>query len=148
MAKNKIGLQFKGWHELLNGIEKVYGESGLKEAVNNGLKASKNVVNSKAKKAISKSNLPARGKYSAAPHLVSFLDNDFDVKWSGYTGEIGVGFDMDGKGVVSIYLMYGTPKMQPAKGLRDAFYGKKTKKEIQEIQKEAISKYIQRNLGG
>lgn len=148
MAKNKIGLQFKGWQELLSGVEKVSGESGLKEAVNGALNASKNAVNTKIKKSMNKSNLPAHGKYSGSPHTLESLNRDFDVKWSGYTGEIKVGFDLKKSGLTSIFLMYGTPKMQPVNGLKDAVYGNKTKKEVQKIQKEAISKYIQRNLGG
>ncbi|MDE6019679.1 MAG: hypothetical protein K2H01_01600 [Ruminococcus sp.] len=148
MGRNKIGLQFEGWKELLSGIEKASGESALKEAASDALKASKNIVNEKVKNALSKSNLPAKGRYSREPHLISFLDTDSNVEWSGYTGEINIGFEMDGEGIISVFLMYGTPKMNPVKGLKAAFYGKKTKKEVAEIQKEAINKYIQRNLGG
>lgn len=148
MAKNKIGLQFKGWQEVLSGIEKAAGESSLKEAVNDALAASKGIVNAKVKTAISKPNLPAKGKYSNAPHIASFLNKDFNVRWSGYTGEIDVGFDINGKGIVSIFLMYGTPKMKPATGLRDAFYGNKTKNEVKKVQMKAIGTYIKRHFGG
>lgn len=148
MAKNKIGLQFTGWKELVSNIEKTADEAAMKEAVEGSLKATKGIVNSKVKKAMSKSNLPAKGKYSRVPHVIDSLDQSFDIIWSGYTGSINVGFDIEGKGLVSVFLMYGTPKMKPVNELRDAFYGKKTKKEIREIQKEAINKYIQRKLGG
>lgn len=147
MAKNKIGLQFTGWKELVSNIEKTADEAAMKEAVEDSLKATKGIVNSKVKKAMSKSNLPAKGKYSQTPHVIDFLDQGFDIIWNGYTGSINVGFDIEGKGLVSVFLMYGTPKMKPAKGLRDAFYSKKTKNEIRKIQKEAIEKYISRHLG-
>ena len=45
MAKNKIGLQFAGWEDVLAGIEKAAGEAGLKKAAEAGLKASKEYIN-------------------------------------------------------------------------------------------------------
>lgn len=146
MAKNKIGLQFTGWEELMTGIGKVAGEAGLKQATEDALKASKQYVNSKIKAAMQNGNLPAKGKYSRSPHTLDSLNKDMDVKWSGFTGEVKVGFDIKDKGLVSIFLMYGTPRMSKDQELYDAVYGKKTKSEIRKIQKEAISKYIERNL--
>lgn len=146
-TKNKIGLHFTGWEELISNIEKAAGDSGMKKAVEDGLRASKAQVNSNITKAMSKSNLPAGGKYSTGKTLSS-LDKDFVVNWDGYTGSINVGFNMEDSGLVSIFLMKGTPKMSPVPGLLDAIYGKKTTNEIKKIQKEAIMKYIQRNLGG
>lgn len=148
MAKNKIGLQFKGWQEVLSGIDKAAGESALKEVVNDALAASKGIVNAKIKKTMNKSNLPAHGKYSNAPHTLESLNGDFDVNWTGFTGEIKVGFDLEKSGLVSIFLMYGTPRMQPANGLYDAVYGRRTKNEVKKVQMKAIGTYIKRHLGG
>ena len=145
MAKNKIGLQFTGWKETLSGIEKVAGESGLKAATEDALKASKAHVNSKAAAAIAKGNLPAGGKYSGGETRKS-LDTNFSVEWHGYVGEMKIGFNMKESGLTSIFLMYGTPRHAPVPGLKDAFYGAKTKKEIKKIQAEAIQKFIERNL--
>lgn len=145
MAKNKIGLQFKGWKETLSGIEKIAGESGLKTATEDALKASKAHVNRKAGTAISKSNLPAGGKYSGGETRKS-LDANFNVDWHGYVGEMKIGFNMKESGLTSIFLMHGTPRHAPVPGLKDAFYGTKTKNEIKKIQAEAIQKFIERNL--
>lgn len=146
--KNRIGLQFTGWKEVLAGIDKLRNESALKDAVDDALKASKDHVNRKVNKVMVKSNLPAKGKYSRSPHTTDSLDRNFNVNWSGYTGEIKVGFDLEKSGLVSIFLMYGTPQHEPVPGLQDAFYSKKTKSEIRKIQKEAIDKFIKRHLGG
>lgn len=151
MGRNRIGLQFNGWKELLSGIEKASGESGLKQATEAGLKASKAFVNQNVDKIMKKSNMPAHGDYWTGETKES-LDKNFDVEWHGYTAETKVGFNMAESGLTSIFLMYGTPRRKPSidpvPGLYEAIYGKKTKKEVAEIQKEAINKYIQRNLGG
>lgn len=145
MAKNKIGLQFNGWKELMAGIDKVAGESGLKQATEDALKASKQYVDNKVDSVMVKGNMPARGRYWTGETKKS-LNKDMTVKWQGFTGEIEIGFDLEKSGLVSIYLMYGTPRMSKVDALYDAFYGKKTKAEIRKIQKEAIQKYIERNL--
>lgn len=145
MAKNKIGLQFNGWKELMAGIDKVAGESGLKQATEDALKASKQYVDNKVDSVMVKGNMPARGRYWTGETKKS-LNKDMTVKWQGFTGEIEIGFDLEKSGLASIYLMYGTPRMSKVDALYDAFYGKKTKAEIRKIQKEAIQKYIERNL--
>ncbi len=145
MAKNKIGLQFRGWKELLSGIEKVSGEAGLKQATEAGLKASKEFVNKQVDSVMSKSSMPAGGKYWTGKTKES-LDKNFNVEWSGFVGSMNVGFDFRESGLNSIFLMYGTPRTPPVSGLYEAFYGKKTKSEIKKIQKEAIEKWIERNL--
>lgn len=145
MAKNRIGLQFKGWKELMAGIDKVAGESGLKQATEDALKESKQYVDNKVDSVMVKGNMPARGRYWTGETKKS-LNKDMTVDWQGFTAEIEIGFDLEKSGLVSIYLMYGTPRMSKVDVLYDAFYGKKTKAEIRKIQKEAIQKYIERNL--
>ena len=147
MPKNKIGLKFDGWEKLMANIDKMAGMTAMQEVTKSALKATKSYVNSNVMKIMAKSNLPAKGKYSAGLTLDS-LDNDFVVAWSGYTAEIAIGFDFDVSGLRSIFLMYGTPKMKPVAGLKNAIYGNKTKKEISKIQSEAVNKYITRHMGG
>lgn len=150
MAKNKIGLQFTGWERLLSGIEKASGESGLKKATEAALKSSKEYVNKQVDAVMTKGNMPAGGKYWREGRTKASLDKNYSVTWSGFTGEIKIGFDMSESGSVSIFLMHGTPRhappMRKVSGLYDAFYGKKTNAEIRKIQKEAVEKWIERNL--
>lgn len=145
VAKNKIGLQFTGWKEVMQNIGRMADESGLKQATESALKATKDHINAKADAIMQKGNMPAGGKYWTGETKRS-LDKNYDVEWSGYTGSINIGYDLDASGLTSIYLMHGTPKMAPVSGLYDAFYGKKTKSETKVLQKEAIEKWIERNL--
>lgn len=71
----------------------------------------------------------------------SILD-DSKVEWSGSVASIDVGFDINNGGLPSIFLMYGTPKMQKDVKLFNAIKGTKTKKEIEELQKEIMNKAI------
>lgn len=149
MAKNKIGLQFAGWEDVLAGIEKAAGEAGLKKAAEAGLKASKEYINQQVDSIMTKGNMPAGGKYWTGK-VKDSLDKNYTVDWSGFTGEIKIGFGFRKSGGASLYLMYGTPRHEPpmnkVPGLYDAFYGRKTVTAIKVMQREAIEKWIERNL--
>lgn len=141
MARNKIGLKFEGWEEYMAKLDEVGKGEAMKRGVESALKASKAYVNPLIEQAMTK--LPAGGRYSTGDAKKS-IDKEMKVEWSGMTGEINVGFDFSESGMKSIFLMYGTPKMKPVSGLKNAIYGAKTKKEIATIQEEAIAKVITR----
>lgn len=146
MARNKIGLQFEGWQETMGKLDELGGTQLMKRATESALKASKQYVNPKIESAMS--SLPAGGKYSTGETKKS-IDNDMSVEWEGLaTAGIKVGFKFKESGLTSIFLMYGTPRMSPVKGLKAAIYGAKTKKEIAQIQSEAINKIIKRTMEG
>ena len=149
MASKKIGLQFDGWEDYMAKLDEVGHSSAVERGVEAGLKASKQFVNPKIEKSITGSNLPAGGRYSAPPHVKDSLNRDFKVVWEGKIAELKIGFDLNkGAGLTSIFLMCGTPRMRPAKGLKAAIYGAKTKKEVAEIQEESIGKVIKRIMEG
>ena len=143
MARNKIGLQVKGFEDYMAKLDELGGTKTMRRGVESALKASKEHINPKIKLAMVSSNLPARGKYSKGGTKQS-IDTDMIVDWEGMTGSINVGFDFKESGLKSIFLMYGTPKMPPVAGLKDAIYGSKTKREISKIQAETLNKVIQR----
>ena len=147
MARNKIGLSFEGWKELMSDLDELGGGAAMQRGVEAGLQASKAYVNQQLNSAISKSNLPAGGRYSKGATKQS-LDSDISVNWEGMTAEMPIGFDLKESGLTSIFLMYGTPSMPPVKGLKAAIYGAKTKKEVARLQEEAVQKVIQRIMGG
>ena len=64
------------------------------------------------------------------------------VEWNGTVAEIGIGFKISQGGLPSIFLMYGTPKIQPDKNLYAAIYGSKTKKEVKTIQEDIFAEEI------
>lgn len=141
MARKKIGLQFEGWEEYMAKLDELGSGDAMMRGVESALKASKSYVTPLIEQAMAR--LPAGGKYSTGDTKAS-IDKEMKVEWSGLTGEINVGFYFSKSGMTSIYLMYGTPKMDPVKGLKNAIYGAKTKKDISAIQEEAIAKVISR----
>ena len=145
MARNKIGLQFSGWEDYVAKLDKLGGTQVMKRGVEEALIESKKHVNPLIEQSMSK--LPAGGRYSTGNTKQS-IDDEMSVEWEGMTGTIKVGFDFSKSGVTSIFLMYGTPRMQPVSGLKNAIYGAKTKKEIAEIQERVMSNVIKRVMEG
>ena len=145
MARNKIGLQVKEIDAYMAKLDELGSGKAMKRGVEGALKASKQHVNPLIEKSMA--NLPAGGKYSTGNTKES-IDRDMSVEWSGMKASIKVGFDFSKSGVTSIFLMYGTPRMQPVRGLKNAVYGSKTQKELATIQEEALQKVILRILEG
>ena len=148
MARNKIGLNFDGWQDLMADLDELAGSTGVKRAVESAQKASKQYVNQQLNSAMSKGNLPAGGKYSNDERTRKSIDSELSVEWQGDTAEMAVGFNLKESGLTSIFLMYGTPSMDPVKGLKAAIYGAKTQKEVARLQEEAVYKVMQRIMGG
>lgn len=147
MARNRIGLEVKGFEEYMDKLDKLGGTATMRRGVDAALKASKEYVNPLIIAKMASSNLPAGGRYSTATTKKS-IDTDMGVDWQGMTGAIKVGFKFKESGMVSIFLMYGTPKMSPVAGLKDTIYGSQTKREIKKIQAEALNKVIKRTMEG
>ena len=153
MARKKIGLQFDGWEDYLAKLDELGGTNAMKKGVEEALIESKKHVNPLIDKAMVLSNLPAKGKYSDNEDTRKSIDDDMSVEWSGMTGEIKVGFDFKKSGMKSIFLMYGTevngtPRQDPVRGLKNAIYGAKTKKEVAEIQEKVLSNHIKKVMEG
>lgn len=144
MARNKIGLHVKGVEEYMSKLDKLAGTEGMKRGVEGALKASKNYVNPQITARMAK--LPAGGKYSTGETKAS-IDKGMSVEWQGMTGSIKIGFDFRKSGLKSVFLMYGTPKMNPVPGLKASIYGAKTKKDIADIQAQELNKVIERIMG-
>lgn len=138
MARNRMGLQFSGFDEVLSNFDKAGGD--IKRATEAALKAGKQAVTPDIAAAIRRHRRSGRTEMS--------LDKDVRVNWEGLTAEISVGFRIRNGGLPSIFLMYGTPRVAPDKALYNSVYGARTKKKIAEVQKETVNKVIQRTLGG
>ena len=128
-------------------LDELAGGTAVKKAVDEALSESKKHVNPLIEACMDKNKLPAGGKYSHGATEKS-INDDVRTQWEALTGEIKVGFDLDKSGLTSIFLMYGTPKMKPVQGLKNAIYGAKTKKEVAEIQEKIISDHIKKVMEG
>lgn len=142
MARMK--LEIEGLNELLNRIESLDGN--IRQVTEEALRETHAIVTRKAEAAMANGNLPAKGKYSHGDTL-GHLRRNAAVEWHGDVAEVPVGFDINSGGLVSIFLMYGTPRMRPAKGLKDAFFGSRTRKEIVEAQENVFWNEIRRLEG-
>lgn len=67
-----------------------------------------------------------------------------NVKWTGTLASIDVGFSIRKGGLASIFLMYGTPKMQPDKKLYNAIYGNATKRKVRTVQEKVFAEEIRK----
>ena len=138
MPKNKIGLQFKGFEEVMENLDAAGVD--LRKATEAALKASKQAVNPGIEQEIAKHRLTGRTEAS--------LDKNMHVEWEGMTASIDIGFHIRDGGLPSVFLMYGTPRMAPDKKLYNSIYGRKVLNQIAKIQEEAIGKVMARAMGG
>lgn len=145
MARNRIGLQVKGFDEYMKRLDELGGSNAMKKGVEKALIESKEYVNPLIEAAMTK--LPAGGKYSTGDTKQS-IDKDMSIDWQGSTASIKIGFDLKKSGLTSIFLMFGTPKMPPVKGLKSAIYGAKTRKKLAELQGEALNEVIKSIMEG
>ena len=148
-SKNKIGLKFEGFEEMIARLESLEGD--LKATTEKALIESKKHVNEELHRVTVPANFPAHGKYSSGRTAKS-IDESMIVTWVGTTAEIHVGYDLTVSGMTSFFLMYGTPRHKPpmraVKQMYNAIYGSKMKKEVGEIQREVFAAEIQRRMGG
>lgn len=147
MPKNRIEADWSAFDKYLEQLKKVGDSEQVKTGVEDALKDSKEYVNETLVKKMEKKNLPARGEYSTGNTKES-IDKGMDVDWKMQEASIEVGFDFQKSGLTSIFLMYGTPKMSPVRGLKNAIYGTKAQKEITEIQGKALDDAIKKIMGG
>lgn len=145
MPRGKIGINFDGFEEYMGKLEEIGGSDAMKKASKNALVESKKYVTAEIQKAIK--HLPAGGRYSTGETEMSIITED-TFTWSGTIGSTDVGFDFGESGLTSVYLMYGTPKMKPVKGLKAAVYGAKSNKEVAKIQEDELLKVIRRIMEG
>ena len=118
MGKNSVSMNFDGFDGLLDQLDKLAGDEGLKRAVSSGMKQAKAITDEGIKKAMRKSNLPAKGKYSTGKSL-SAVKAQTDIKWNGDVAELEVGFNRK-ISLTPVFLMYGSPRYAPVKGLKKA----------------------------
>ena len=137
MAKNKIGMSFKGFEELAGKFEKLGGN--LKEIITECLEKSHDQVTPKLHTDMAKHRRTGRTENS-------ILDNA-QVKWNGTKGSIDVGFDIHNGGLASIFLMYGTPRTKKDTKHYNDVYGTKTRKEIKELQEKIFKEKMDALMG-
>lgn len=139
MAKNKIGLQFSGWDEVLANLDRLGGD--IKKTTEEALIESQKIVANNAHAAMQRHKRPGGGRTEA-----SIVENGV-VNWEGNTAQINVGFNLEAGGMPSIYLMYGTPRMEKDPAVYNAVYGSRVKKDISQKQADTFYKAVAERMG-
>lgn len=149
MARNKLSLDFPGFTVLQKQLA-ILGGDAMKEAVDNALRASQDVVAKNVTQAMTPHHRSGRTERG----IITNASNKPPV-WTGTVAEIPVGFSITEGGLASIFLMYGTklhgqPHIAPDRNLYNAVYGAATKREIQNIQRKEFEKVLEkvRNVEG
>jgi hypothetical protein len=140
----KMSITFSGFADLAADIDRSGGD--LHKAVDEALTKTGQYIQSQLASAAAP--YAAKGlKGYAEGDMYGTIINDQIVSWQGSVAEVSVGFDLDAKGGWhSIFVMYGTPRMDKDQKVYNAIKGTKTKKEIEKIQQEVMQKYIK--IGG
>ena len=134
MARNKLTINFDGFKEMAERLDKIGGD--LKKTTEQALEESAEYMTPNIQAAISPHRLTGQTESS--------LVKSMPVKWEGNKASRKVGFNISDGGLASIFLMYGTPKMAPDRKLYNSVYGTATRKKIAEIQKKIFIEELQR----
>jgi hypothetical protein len=145
-SRTQLSLDFTEFTDFLERLEKAGGN--LHGVAEEALSQSFDIVLPTIEKAIEKSNLPAKGKYSKE-RTKNALIRTKKITWNGTCASIDVGFEFAKGGLTSIFLTYGTkvhgtPRMAPVKGLKEAIYCETDKKKIEEIQQKILTEAIEK----
>lgn len=140
MGKRKAELKIKGMDELMDKFERM-GKGSLEPAISEGLKDVQDYLNERLDKTLVSAKLPAKGKYSTGDTKHSIV-TDREVNKEHNSLSIKLGFNLKESGMTSIFLMYGTPRMSPAKGLHACFNGAKSRREAKEIFDKRVQEEI------
>ena len=138
MGKNKIGLEVKGFDELIERLEVSGGN--VRETVEDCLKVAHSTVTPKLHSDMKKHHRTGRTEEA-------IIDKS-KIEWQGMTATVEVGFDLKNGGMASVYLMYGTPRIPKDTKLYNDVYGSKIKKEIAEKQEVIFQKAMSKLIGG
>ncbi len=137
MPRNRIGMSFAGFEEMAAEFDALGGE--LREVITECLEKSHALVTPKLHADMAR-------HYRTGKTERSILD-DAQVEWSGTIASIDVGFSVRKGGLASIFLMYGTPRMEKDTKLYNDVYGTGIQKEIKAIQEEIFRKKMDEIMG-
>lgn len=146
MAKRKsmLSIDFSNFSDYAERLDELGAD--LKKVFADAMEQAAETVQEDTLEALESAYLPADGIYSKGITKQQVITNA-KVEWSGYVGEIGLGFDKSKPGAGG-FLITGTPKMQPDYKLEDIFGRKKYENQIKKDIEEVLQDEIDRIMGG
>lgn len=134
----RFGVTFDGFNDMMAELDALEGD--IKQVTSECLEVAHDTITPKIHEAMRKHHLTGDTERA--------VKDNSNVKWSGSTASIDVGFKIREGGLPSVFLMYGTPKMKKDTKLYNAIYGRKARNEIAEKQQQILTDAIQQRLGG
>lgn len=134
---NRLRLETKGLDELITRLESLGGD--VQKAVTDALMQASQTVQKDTIAAIESQNLPAKGKFMTGKTRESVIESK--IEWSGMVAEARAGFDYSND-ITGIFLIYGTPRMQPDQKLAEIFIKKQYMTKMQNDMKKVVESYI------
>ncbi len=119
MAKKSLNMALNGLEELAERLQDLGGD--LKQAMTEVLEDFADEITADTESAVQTQNLPAHGDFSKGNTQKSII-TDPKVKWEGYVGSVGLGFDKTKPGSGG-WLITGTPRMKPVLALQRIYGG-------------------------
>lgn len=133
----KAYLEFEGFDRAIARLKKLDGDT--KATTEKALKKTHEIITKKAEEAIR----PHRETGATEESLY----REGEVEWAGTLASVNVGFSIRKGGLASIFLMYGTPRMDKDQKLYNSVFGTSTRKEVLNAQEEIFYEEI-RKLDG
>jgi hypothetical protein len=131
MARKKFFMNAEVFGQYAQKLQKLGSTEFLKKTVEQALEESKEYVTEKLHQEMPKHHRTGRTEAS--------IDDDSGVEWKGTLASVKVGFNISEGGLASIFLMYGTPRMQPDRKLYNDVYGTAAQRKVREIQEEVFN---------
>lgn len=133
--RNRLSIDFSGFEEYYEKFDRLNADS--KKITEKALQKSYEMITPGIKKAIQPHHLTGATENA--------LRENEKVEWQGNLGTIHVGFSISEGGLASIFLMYGTPRIDPPdKKLYNSIYGAAIKKKAQALQKEIFDEELKK----
>lgn len=139
----KIEMQFDGFTDVIHQLEQL--EVDVRETVTDALQEAGQLVTEQARAAIQPHRRTGKTEES-------LIENP-PIEWTGTEASVNVGFDINKGGMPSIYLMHGTkvhgtPRVKKDVKLYNAFYGAETQKKIEQIERDALNRAVEKAMQG
>ena len=136
MARKKLFIDGDIFGQYAQKLYKLGSMEYLKETTEKALVESKEYVTENLHKEMKRHRRSGRTEES--------ISDDAKVTWEGTLASIKVGFKIP-EGLASVFLMYGTPRVQPPdKKLYNAVYGPATSRKVAEIQEEVFDNALRK----
>ena len=137
MAKNRLTLNFKGFQEYMEKLDRLGADT--QHIAEEALRQTHAAVTPGIEAAIAPHDFTGKTHRS--------LVTDARIESEGTIIKVPVGFDINAGGIAHIFLMYGTPKIAPDSNLYNSIYGTSTKTKARKVQKQVFDEELKKVMG-